>query len=71
MNTNIVRWQICPYLHAMSDFGFKDVDKNTGLYTYGRSHTNNAECYADKCRGRGRCLIAVLPKKTHKEHQDG
>ena len=56
MNQNIERFNICFHLHAMSDFGFSD--KGDGSYS--RSHTNNAECYAEKCKYRGRCLIAVM-----------
>ena len=68
MNQNIERFMICPYLHTMSDFGFS----NKGDGSYSRSHTNNAECYAEKCKDKGRCLIAVLatPNKS-KEASNG
>lgn len=54
------RWDICPELHAMSDFGFA----RDGSSGYGRSTTNNAECYllqrGERCKRRGRCLIALF-----------
>jgi len=60
---NIERFNICPYLHAMSDFGFASTeDRRQGLI-YGKSHTNNAECYADICKNNGKCLIAIINKK--------
>jgi len=50
-----IQWDICPYLHAMSDIGFG----NTGVSgKYGKPRTNNAECYADKCHRKGICLKA-------------
>jgi len=61
-----IQWDICPHLHTMSDFGFasKAVAQETGS-KYGRSHTNNAECYAERdripCPKNGRCLIAKTP----------
>jgi len=56
---NIMKYDICPYLHAMSDFGYARNGEKTGPSgIYSRPHTNNAECYAEKCTRRGRCLIA-------------
>ena len=56
----MIRFRICSNLHAMSDVGFSDSfrDSREGNM-YSRPHTNNAECYAEKCTNRGRCLIAV------------
>jgi len=57
----IARFQICSHLHAMSDFGFASGNEPTGPSgLYSRSRTNNAECYAEECHNRGRCLIAVF-----------
>ena len=51
-----IKWDICEMLHAMNDFGFKKNGE------YSRSHTYNAECYANHeggiCSRNGRCLIA-------------
>ena len=61
---NFVRWDICPYLHAMSDMGFAHGNEPTGPSgLYGRPRTNNAECYADKCHRKGLCLKAVNIKR--------
>jgi len=57
----IIGYDICPYLHAMSDFGFAYPDperKREGFYS--KPHTHDAECYATKCTRRGRCLIAIF-----------
>lgn len=58
-------WDICIYLHAMSDFG---RDPEGG---FSRPHTNNAECYAAqegiKCPRRGRCLIAKVRVTEYEE----
>lgn len=58
MKTDRLKFTICPHLHAMSDMGFASEERKGQGYTYSRPHTNNAECYADKCTNRGRCLIA-------------
>jgi len=58
MKTYHLRFDICPYLHAMSDFGFASPERKAKGYTYSRPHTHDAECYASKCTSRGRCLIA-------------
>jgi len=55
----VMRWDICPFLHAMSDFGFASPERQKQGYTYSKPHTHDAECYAEKCNRRGRCLIAV------------
>ncbi|MFA5036715.1 MAG: hypothetical protein WC479_06015 [Candidatus Izemoplasmatales bacterium] len=55
-----IKWNICPYLHAMSDFGFAHEGEPRSVSgRYGRSHTNDAECYAECCHRRGVCLRAV------------
>lgn len=53
----VARWDICPKLHAMNDFGYKD-----GTRKFGRTRTYNAECYAEKdredCTRQGKCILA-------------
>lgn len=58
METDNLRFDICPYLHAMSDMGFASPERKAQGYTYSRHHTHDAECYAEKCNRRGRCLMA-------------
>jgi hypothetical protein len=59
-NQNISHYDICQSLHAMNDMGFAAAEARAKGNTYGQSRTYNAECYADKCTRRGRCLIAVF-----------
>ena len=54
----IIKFIICPDLHAMSDMGMASLERKAQGYTYSRPRTNNAECLATKCHNRGRCLIA-------------
>ena len=58
MKTDRLEFIICPYLHAMSDVGVASAERKAQGYNYSRPHTNNAECYADKCNNNGKCLIA-------------
>jgi len=57
-------WDICMYLHAMSDMGCDMIaTQKTGQRVYSRSHTYNAECYIMSskmvdCPRNGKCLIA-------------
>ena len=54
-----LQWDICPSLHAMNDFA-----GGPGGEGFSRSHTYNAECYAlrpggsGRCHRKGKCLIA-------------
>lgn len=57
-----MKWDICSHLHAMTDFGFASGEAEAQGRTYSRSHTNNAECYAEQdgkpCNRRGQCITA-------------
>ncbi len=54
-----MKWDICSNLHAMSDMSFASPGTPTGPSgVYTRAHTYGAECYAKKCRRRGKCLVA-------------
>jgi len=58
-----MQWDICPYLHAMSDMG-----REAGSDRFNRAYTYTAECYAIRDKGdcarkgrqRGKCLHAVF-----------
>ncbi len=52
-------WNICPNLHAMTDVGMAGAERSTQGETYSRPHTYNAECYGNKCRRRGKCLLLM------------
>jgi len=47
---NIEHKDICPFLHALNDFGYQ---LNKG---YSRPHTYDLECYAEICYKKGQCI---------------
>lgn len=59
----IERFDICPHLHAMSDMGFASPERKAQGFTYSKPFTNNAECYSDKCKRHGKCLLAIIVKE--------
>ena len=54
-----MKWDICKNLHAMSDFGTATEARKAEGYTYGKPHTNNAECYVNVCHRKGICIRAL------------
>lgn len=54
----VLYWDICSNLHAMSDVAYK----NGMIGVYSKPRTYNAECYlileGKNCKRKGRCLIA-------------
>ena len=54
-----MQWDICTYLHAMSDVGFASPERQEKGCTYSKPRTYNAECYATKCHRRGVCIRRV------------
>ncbi len=65
-----MNFDICSHLHAISDLTMSNIRGIDSKY-----HTNNAECYAEKCHRRGKCIIAltdsyirITPKTKLKEN---
>lgn len=62
---DVKRWDICIYLHAMSDMGCDyEATQKAGYMVYTEPRTYKAECYASrdgiKCDRQGKCIKAYL-----------